>query len=247
MFRGALLGLAVTGLAALALSAGGLGEKAPAVKLPKPGNVIVDKDRGEVILSATVQHPTGKPCIDDFGQRIQAFVGCGKADGQEAKMAGYFVFLVDVPTEKVYQALVELGAKTKVSYSMEDGHRRSGLKTTTKPDDYLQGDPVILSVFWKDGKKWVERPYQSFVRERVLVEGKATEKPWTPSFVFHGSGAIHRSGTGCIACPCDCAGGIIADNRFPLYNPKPVVCFDLDKAPKAGTAVYVRIRVIGTR
>ena len=84
---------------------------------------------------------------------------------------------------------------------------------------------MLISVFWKDGGKWVERPYQSFVTERVLVDKTPTEKPWTPSFVFHGSGAVHRSGTGCIACPCDCAGGIIADNRFPLYDPKPLVRF----------------------
>jgi hypothetical protein len=130
---------------------------------------------------------------------------------------------------------------------MEEGHRRSGLKATTKPEDFLQGDPVLLSVFWKEGERWVERPYQSFVTERVMVDGKPVEKPWTPSFVYHGSGAIHRSGTGCIACPCDCAGGIIADNRFPLYNPKPLVRFDLSRTPKPGTQVYVRIRVVCTR
>src|SRR5205823_8396743 len=167
--------------------------------------------------------------------------------GGDAKMAGYFVFLVDVPTEEVYNGLVKLGAKSRVHYSMEEGYRHSGLKPNTKSEDYLQGDPVLLSIFWKDGERWVERPYQDFVTERVVVEGKATEKPWTPSFVFHGSGAIHKSGTGCIACPCDCAGGIIADNRFPLYNPKPMVRFDLAKAPKAGTQVYVRIRVVCTR
>jgi hypothetical protein len=71
-------------------------------RLPKSGTVAVDESRGEIILCATVQHPKGKPCIDDWGERIQAFVGCSKAAGGEAKMAGYFVFLVDVPTEVVY-------------------------------------------------------------------------------------------------------------------------------------------------
>jgi hypothetical protein len=215
--------------------------------LPKPGSLHINKERGEVVLAAVVRRPRGKPCIDDWGQRIQAFAGCSKAAGGEAKMLGYFVFLADVPTEDVYQALVDLGAKTRVHYSMEEGHRRSGLKPTTRPDDYLQGDPVVLSVFWKDGERWVERAYQDFVRERVLIDGKPVEKPWTPSFVFHGSGAIHKSGTGCIACPCDCAGGIIADNRFPLYNPKPLVRFDWSKSPPEGTPVYVRIRPVASR
>jgi len=194
-----------------------------------------------------VRHPKDKPCIDDWGRGIQAFAGCGKADGGEAKMVGYFVFVVDVPTETVYDGLVRLGAKARVHYSMEEGHKRSGLKAATKPEDYLQGDPVLLSVFWKDGERWVERPYQDFVRERVVVDGKPIEKPWTPSFVFHGSGAIHKSGTGCIACPCDCAGGLIADNRFPLYEPKPLVRFDWSKAPKVGTQVYIRIRPLASR
>jgi hypothetical protein len=215
--------------------------------LPKPGSVVTDMDRSEVILSATVQHPADKPCIDDWGERIQAFVGCAKASGGDAKMAGYFVFLVDVPTEDVYDALVKVGAKTRVHYSMEEGKKRSGLKTDTTSEDYLQGDPVVLSIFWKDGDKWVERPYQDFVKERVLVKDKPTEKPWTPSFVFHGSGVIHKSGTGCIACPCDCAGGIIADNRNPLYDPKPMVRFDWTRAPKVGAQVYVRIRPVCSR
>ncbi len=223
------------------------GERPLPRPLPRPGTVQVNEDRGEVILSAKVQHPKGKPCIDNWGQRIQAFVGCDKAAGGDAKMANYFVFLVDVPTEKVHEAIVKLGAKTRIHYSMEEGHKRSGLKATTKPADFLQGDPVLLSVFWKEGERWVERPYQDFARERVLVEGKHVEKPWSPSFVFHGSGAIHRSGTGCIACPCDCAGGLIADNRFPLYNPKPEVRFDLARVPAAGTQVYVRIRAVCTR
>lgn len=221
--------------------------QAPAAQLPKPGTVVVDRLRGEVILSARVQYPRGKPCIDEYGERVQAFVGCARAAGGEAKMAEYFVFLVDVPTEEVYEALLQLGCKPRVHYSIQEGRKRSGLKPTTSPEDYLQGDPVQLSIFWQEGDRWVERPYQDFVTERVLVDGKPTEKPWTPHFVFHGSGVIYKSGTGCIACPCDCAGGIIADNRYPVYDPKPLVKFDLSKAPKEGAQVYVRIRPLISR
>jgi hypothetical protein len=210
--------------------------------VPKAGAVLVDEDRGEVILSAKVQFPEGKECINTYGERIQAFVGCAKAAGGDAKMAGYFVFLVDVPTEEVHAAMTKLGCKPRVHYSMTEGRKRVGWKPTTGPDDFLQGDPVAISVFWQKGEKWVEKPYQDFVTERVMVEGKPVEKPWTPHFVYHGSGALHKSGTGCIACPCDCAGGLIADNRNPLYEPKPLVKFDMDKAPKAGTQVYIRLR-----
>lgn len=214
----------------------------PVARLPGAGQIVVDSVRSEVVLHAVVQNPVGKPCIDAFGQRVQAFIGCGKAAGSVATMKPYFVFVADVSTEDVAAALVRLGARTRISYSMMEGHRRSGLTGATKPENYLQGDPVTISVFWQQGDQWVERPYQDFCVEQVMVDGKAVEKPWTPSFVFHGSGAIYHSGTGCVACPCDCAGGIIADNRFPLYDPMPMVKFDMSKAPAAGTEVYVRIR-----
>lgn len=219
----------------------------PADKLPDPGTVVIDDSRKEIILSAKVQFPEGKPCINDFGQRIQAFAGCATAAGGDAKMAGYFVFLVDVPTETVFDGLRQLGARPKVHYSIHEGRKRSGLKPETTAADYLQGDPVVLSVFWKDNDgHWTERAYQDFATEQTPAGGGKIEKPWTPSFVFHGSGAIHKSGTGCIACPCDCPGGIIADNRFPIYDPKPMVRFDMTKAPAVDTQVYVRIRVIAS-
>jgi hypothetical protein len=234
-------GLLVVGLG----SAAWAGDRAatPPHQLAAAGRVVTDAGRGEVVLHAVVQRPVDKPCIDAYGQRVQAFVGCSRAAGSAASMAGYFVILVDVPTEAVYDAMLELGARPRVAYSMAEGHKRSGLKGSTTAADFLQGDPVTLSVFWRgaDGG-WVERPYQEFVTERVEVDGKAVEKPWTPSFAFHGSGAIFHSGTGCIACPCDCAGGIIADNRYPLYEPKPTVRFDMSKAPPVGTEVYVCIR-----
>jgi len=220
----------------------------PAEQLPKPGTIVVDKGRSEVILSAKVQFPEGKPCINEFGERVQAFAGCATAARGDAKLAAYFVYLVDVPTEDVYKGLTELGCRPLVHYSIQEGRKRSGLSEKTVPEDYLQGDPVVLSVFWKgENGEWVEKAYQDFVVESATVGDKKIEKPWTPHFGFHGSGAIHKSGTGCIACPCDCPGGIIADNRFPIYDPKPLVRFDMSKAPPVGSQVYVRIRAIASR
>lgn len=219
----------------------------PPAKIPEVGQVVVDQDRKEVILSAKVQFPEDKPCINEYGERVQAFAGCATAAGGDAKMAAYFVFLVDVDTETVFDGLMQLGCRPKVHYSIEEGRKRSGLDAETVPEDYLQGDPVVLSVLWQgaDGNL-IEKPYQDFVTEKVVLDGHEIIKPWTPHFVFHGSGAIHHSGTGCIACPCDCPGGIIADNRFPIYDPKPMVKFDMSKAPAPGTQVYVRIRVISS-
>lgn len=238
--------LTLAGLIATSFSIGT--RNVSAEELPKPGSVVTDRTRREVILSAKVQFPEGKPCINEFGQRVQAFAGCAKAAGGDAKMAGYFVFLVDVETEVVFEELMKLGCRPRVHYSIQEGRKRSGLKPNTSPEDYLQGDPVVLSVFWRnDTGEWVETAYQNFATELTKVGDKQIEKPWTPHFVFHGSGAIHKSGTGCIACPCDCPGGIIADNRFPIYDPKPTVRFDMSKVPPTGTQVYIRIRPISSR
>ena len=234
-------------LALLAMATQMMANEPPANKLPTPGSVVTDTGRREVILSAKVQFPEGKPCINEFGERVQAFAGCSTAAGGDAKMAAYFVFLVDVETEEVSEALLKLGCRPKVHYSIQEGRKRSGLKAETKPEDYLQGDPVVLSVFWMgDDGKWVERAYQDFVTEKIKLNGREIIKPWTPHFVFHASGTLHSSGTGCIACPCDCPGGIIADNRNPIYDPKPSVRFDMSKAPPQGTQVYVKIRPISS-
>jgi len=216
-------------------------------RLPSQGKVIVDKIRCEVRFQAIVQHPPGCPCIDDWGMRTQSFVGCQVASGSKAAFADHFVFKTNASTEKIYEGLITLGAKPKVHYSIPDAKKRSGLKVSTKIDDYLQGDPVVISIFWESDGVWTERPYEDFILEKVRVGSTDVIKPWTPHFVFHGSGVIHNTGTGCLACPCDCAGGIIADNRYPIYNPKPVVKFNWDLAPKVGTLVYVRIRPLCSR
>jgi hypothetical protein len=215
--------------------------------LPGPGKILVDLEKKEVIVHALVQRPEGKPCIDDWGGRPQAFAGCRNTAAGEAIFADYFVFLTDAKTEEVYDGLISLGARTRRHITIKEGKKRAGLKHTTTESDYLQGDPVLLSVFWQEGERWKELPYDAFAEEKIVHEGTEIVKPWTPHFVFHGSGAIHGTGTGCIACPCDCPGGIIADNRNPVYNPKPQVRFDWSKAPPVGTEVYIRIRAASSR
>jgi len=204
--------------------------------LPGGDRVEVDTGRGEIRFAAQVQHPKGKPCIDSFGQRIQAFVGCGTAGGRPSEFADHFVFLASADAEVVYRGLIEAGAVAKVHYSRAEGRERAG-------KDYLDGDPVELFVAWEEGGRRVERRYQDLVREKVEVDGKEVVRTWEPRFVFHGSGVIHKEGTGCIACPCDCPGGIIADNRNPIYEPKPTVRFDWTRAPPEGSTVVIRIRL----
>src|SRR3982750_650736 len=74
------------------------------------GGVAVDTERGEIRFPATVQYPRGKPCIDAWGQRIQAFLGCARSGGAPSEFADHFVFLAGVDTDEVYRGLVEVGA-----------------------------------------------------------------------------------------------------------------------------------------
>jgi hypothetical protein len=202
---------------------------------PRGEEVGVDVERCEIRFLARVQQPRNKPRFDDFGRRIQAFVACGRADGHPSQFSDHFVFLADADTETIYNDLIELGLESKVHFSRAEGRQRTGR-------DFLQGDRVEMFISWQEGGRWVERPYQDLVQEKVVEDGKEVVRPRKPSFVFHGSGAIHKEATGCIACPCDCPGGLIADNRFPIYEPKPIVKFDWFKAPPEGTTVVVRIR-----
>jgi hypothetical protein len=103
--------------------------------LPNPGQLVIDRERGELVLAAVVQYPKGKPCIDEYGERVQAFVGSKTAAGDDATMAGYFVFLTDAPTEDVHKAMLTLGCKPRVHYGIQEGKKRSGLREDTRPED----------------------------------------------------------------------------------------------------------------
>ena len=164
-----------------------------------------------------------------------------------AKYAEQFVFLCDAKTEDVHDALLAVGGTNAVHYAGADAKKHAGLRPDTKPEDYLQGDPVLISIGWREGEKWRELPYEAFAMEKVTVEGGDVVKPWTPHFVFHGSGALHGAGTGCLACPNDCPGGIITDNRNPIADPKPVLKFDWSRAPAPGTEITIRFRLIGSK
>lgn len=215
--------------------------------LPAAGQVLRFPERGEVVAHGKLVRPPPGPCLEDWGQRNVAFLGCAKAAAGPAKYAEQFVFLLDVATEDIHEALKAAGGTNAVHYAGADAKAHAGLRPGTKPEDYLQGDPVVISISWLDGGRWRELPYQAFAMEKVQVEGGEVIKPWTPHFVFHGSGALHASGTGCIACPNDCPGGIIGDNRNPIAEPKAFLRFDWSKAPAAGTEIYVRFRLIGSR
>lgn len=220
-------------------------ERAPTQPVTR---LTVDEARSEVLLPAVLCHPRGTPGVDDWGGRSQAFLGCARAFGRTADFVDWFVFKVDAATEEVQEALVRLGARGRVRYSYRECDEHGGFDRTTRPEDYLQGDSMLVTIRWRENGEWRERAYEDFFAEQVRTpDGSTVVKPWTPHFVFHGSGAEHGARAGCLACPADCAGGLIANNEMPVYTSFPILRFDWSKAPPVGTPLEVRLRPAVTR
>lgn len=212
------------------------GHKAPAVK--STAAMKVDMARGELRLTATIQK-TDAPRMKDWGQAGPALLG--SRGGQVEK---FFVFLLDAPVKDVHHGLLRLGARSRVVYKTADVAKHEGFRPDGGPEDYQQGDPVQIYVEWKSGGRVRRLAYEDFFMQKITVGRNTTVKPWTPHFVFHGSGALNSAKTGCVACTHDCPGGIIANNQYPLVEPKPVLRADWKKLPAPGTRVTVVLRPV---
>ena len=202
--------------------------------------LVVDSERCEVRLKAVVQK-TDAPRMEDWAQVTPALLG-----SKGGKCEKFFVFLTDARVTEVHEALLELGARSRVVYKVEEAVKHKGLRPDNTPSDYMQGDPVQIFVEWKEGGQIKRMAYEDFFLEKLLVGESETTKPWTPHFVFHGSGALNNKKTGCIACTHDCPGGIIGNNQYPLIEPLPMLRADWQKLPKPGTKVIIIIRPVAS-
>ncbi len=204
------------------------------------GGIVVDPVRGEVRLSAVVQR-TDAPRMDGFARATPALLGA-----RDGKSAHYFVFLTDAPVRAVYDGLRQLGARSRVVYQKAEVGPHRGIREDNTPADYMQGDPVQVFVKWRKDGRGRRMAYEDFFWQRTDVSGGETVKPWTPHFVFHGSGILNKVDTGCIACTHDCPGGIIGNNQYPLVDPVPVLRADWGRLPAPGTRVTVVIRPVSS-
>ncbi|MCF8056986.1 MAG: YdjY domain-containing protein [Desulfocapsa sp.] len=201
--------------------------------------MIIDRANKELRITATVTKDCSKPGVCDFGRRFQAFFGM-----KGGKMEKYFVFTTDVPRSEINKAIQELGVVSRNQIPMEEVETRRGLSKYTKNDDYLKGDPVIVTAkFKKDGQN-VEVALEDLVDERINVEGSEIFKPYTPHFVYHGTGEAINFPSGCIVCPSDCNGGIITDNSIPLKHTVNYYKVNWDKMPLPGTEAEIVLKSI---
>lgn len=205
----------------------------------KEDRMIIDNENKELRISATVTKDSSKPAVADWGRRFQAFFGV-----KGGTMEGYFVFTTDVSRTEINKALQEIGVRSRRQIPMEEVKMRTGLKPTTTVDDYLQGDPIIVTIRFKKGSLIVEGALEDFIDEKIIVEGKEVIKPYTPHFVYHGTAEAIAFPSGCIVCPSDCNGGIITDNVLPLKTTINYYKINWDRMPPVGSKVEVVLKSI---
>jgi len=236
------IGLGVLGLSSVVgTEAFAAAEKDKNIKIVK-GNkdrMIVDFHNKELRISATVTKDSSKPAVADWGRRFQAFFGT-----KGGKMEKYFVFTTDVKRSDVNKAIQELGIRSRRQIPMEEVKDHTGLRPTTKRGDYLEGDPVIVTIRFMRDKMTVEAALEDLIDEKIIVEGHEVIKPYTPHFVYHGTGEAIGFPSGCIVCPSDCNGGIITDNVLPLKTTVNYYKVNWDKMPAVGSKVEVAIKSI---
>lgn len=201
--------------------------------------MIVDLAQREVRIGAEVTKDPSKPGVSDWGKRGAAWFGC-----EGGKAQAFFVFTTKVERAAIDDALREIGLKSRRQIGDKDYKQHSGLKPETKPEDYLDGDPVLMSVrFQKDGRL-VERALEDFISEKILVQGKEVVKPYTPHWVYHGTAEVIRYASGCVTCPEGCWGGLIADNSVPVLTLDRWYRVDWDKMPPLGSKVEIVLKSI---
>lgn len=239
-------GLAVTALLTTAVGVATIHDTALAKPVEQIRTVkgdkhrmIVDLENKELRITATVTKDCSKPGVCDFGRRFQAFFGM-----KGGKMEKYFVFTTDVPRPEINKALQDLGIVSHNQIPMDEVETRRGLSRYTQKDDYLQGDPIIVTARFKKEGKDVEVALEDLIDERINVDGQEIFKPYTPHFVYHGTGEAIMFPSGCIVCPSDCNGGIITDNSIPLKHTVNYYRVNWGKMPAPGTEAEMVLKSI---
>ena len=236
------LGLGSLGLASLAgTKAFAAAQEDKNVRIVKgqQDHMIINLKNKELLISSTVTKDASKPSVVDWGRRFQAFFGC-----KGGKMEPFFVFTTDVTRPDIDKALQAIGLRARRQIPMEEVEKRTGLKPTTVREDYLEGDPVIVTIRWlKDGNV-VEAALEDLIDEKIIVEGKEVFKPYTPHFVYHGTAEVINFLSGCVVCPSDCNGGIITDNVLPLKTTVNYYKVNWDRMPPVGSKAEVVLKSI---
>lgn len=219
----------------------GEAQASPGQTIVKGGSdvMIIDQVNRELRISATVTKDPSKPSVADWGRRFQAFFG-----SKGGKMEAFFVFTTDVSRTEVDKAVRQIGIRSRRQIPMEEVAQRKGLKSTTTKADYLDGDPVICTIRFEKNGSVIEGALEDFIMEKITVDDEEVIKPYTPHFIYHGTGEAINFPSGCIVCPSDCNGGIITDNVLPLKTTVNYYKVNWDLMPEVGTKAEVVLKSI---
>jgi hypothetical protein len=202
-------------------------------------NLIVDFGNKEIRFSAKVTRDDSKTTIADWGERAIAWIGT-----KGGKWDDYFIFTSDVPRPEIDKGIQEIGIKFRRQISRLKKDEHTGLKPSTTVNDYLDGDPMTVTIRFEKAGAIVEAAFEDFIQEKIIVEKKEVIKPYTPHFVYHGTAEMEKYESGCIVCPSDCPGGLITDNTFPLLTMLSLYKVNWDRMPPVGSRVEVALKSI---
>lgn len=194
----------------------------------------VDSHGKNIVFSATVTKNSSKAAVTKWGQRGQAWIGC--RHGSQEK---FFIFTTDVSRAKIDDAIQGLGVKHHHQIPKEGWKKHRGIKATTSPDDFLDGDPMMVLIRYQKNGKTMQIPLENLIEEKIEVDDKEVFRPYTPHYVYHGTGEAIHYPSGCIVCPSDCFGGIITDNRLPILTYDSWYRVNWNKMPPVGQKVEV--------
>jgi len=239
--------LKVVGLGALGLStaagsqafASAEGDPGVEIIAAGPDRLIIDRANRELRISCDVTKDASKPSVVDWGRRFQAWFG-----SYGGKMEKWFVLTTRVGRDAIDRAIRELGIRSRRQIPMEDVAKHTGLRPDTQVADYLDGDPVIVTLRFEKEGQIVEGALEDFIDEKIEVGGREVLKPYTPHWVYHGTGEAIAFPSGCMVCPSDCNGGIITDNVLPLKTTVNYYRVNWDKMPPPGSRAEVAIKSI---
>jgi hypothetical protein len=207
--------------------------------LDDTATIIVCPEKGEVLIGCRIQKDQDCEAISEFSRRTQGWSGCSEGINKP-----HFVIITDVPQKKCDEKIREAGAEAFRQFNVQNAVKKLKSGKVTE-ENYLDGTPVLVSIRYIDNGQVKQIPFQKCFREKVTINGSEIIKPFTPHFVYHGSGVLNKDvNYGCLVCQQDCSGGLICNNQGPCCKPVPLMQPDWNVLPAAGTLVTLVIKVI---
>jgi len=198
---------------------------------------------GIVLIGCRICQGSEATGLFEFSRRTQGWAGCS-----EGTNAPHFIIKTDVPLLVCNRKLLEVGAKSYQQFPVVDAIQKMKSGHFSK-ESYLDGTPVMVSLRWRQDGRLHEVPFERCFLEKALApNGEEIVKPFTPHFVYHGSGVLNLDKNyGCLVCQQDCSGGLICNNQGTCVKPVPILKPNWETLPPKGQLVALVVYVMPER